>query len=274
VTLSNLRLLHVSFRCRPIPAFFIIRTGRRGELASRRIRLIMRKLRTHFRFPFPTPIHKSQPLSVGFFLCGALRKYGGSCGCLRTPPLSPVTRSRPNFTLSWPFFSPPRQRQNFEVRKHQNFARYDSIAYSRTSQAVGWRHCLPGGNHHPGAAVRRRSFGAVARAYSIYLIMPFPKSRTCPWCPESTVSIATTFSYIDVSPDRTLVDHRFQANTISFRAALSPGRLQHHGTPCGYARRCCTAGGGPRGSGQASRARPRPARAPVSAVAGRWGPPL
>ena len=219
-------------------------------------------------------ITNGQPLSVSPFYPGALHVCGGVCGNLWTSKLGPVACSKAHSSLSRPFFSRPVSRQNLEVRKHQNFARYDSIAYSRTFQTVGWRHCLGEGNHQPGAALCRKSSDGATRACSICLIMPFPKSRTCLWCSESTVSIATTFSYIDVSLDRTLVDHRFQANTISFRAALSPGRLQHHGTPCGCARRCCTAGGVPRGSGQASRARPRPARAPVSAVAGRWGPPL
>jgi hypothetical protein len=62
---------------------------------------------------------------------------------MRTSRRGMVARSRPDFALSCPFFSRPVSRQNFEVRKHKNFACYKSGAYSLTFQAVGWRHCLP-----------------------------------------------------------------------------------------------------------------------------------
>jgi hypothetical protein len=45
-------------------------------------------------------------------------------------------------------------RQTLEVRKHEKFAHCNSIAYSWTFQAVGWRHCLPGGSSRPGLLVQ------------------------------------------------------------------------------------------------------------------------
>ena len=100
-------------------------------------------------FPLHAPIHEGQPFSVGLFHCGDLRSSGGFCGFLWTSQRGMVARSRPDSALSWPFFSRPRQHQNLEVRKHQNFVRYKSVGYSRTFKAVGWRHCLAGGNHQP-----------------------------------------------------------------------------------------------------------------------------
>jgi hypothetical protein len=102
----------------------------------------------------PPPIHKGQPLSVGLFHCGSLRVCGGFCGFLWTPRLGSVDRSRPHSTLSCPLFSRTVSRQKFEVRRHRNFARYRSMAYSRTFQAVGWRHCLAEGNHQPFKCIR------------------------------------------------------------------------------------------------------------------------
>jgi hypothetical protein len=108
----------------------------------------------------PPPIAKCQPLPVGLFLCGVLRKYGGFSGNLRSSLPCPVARSRPPSTLSKAFFSPPRQRQNLEVRKHRKCGHYESMAYSRAFQAVGWDHCLAGGNHqpavYPSAQTKRR----------------------------------------------------------------------------------------------------------------------
>jgi hypothetical protein len=134
-------------------------------------------LRTAVRFRSPPPIHTGQPLSVGLFHCGRLRACGGFCGSLRTSPLDPIGRSRPHSALSCPFFSCPQRRQNLEVRKHQNSGHYRSIAYLRTFQAVGWRHCLPGGNHQPVARLRRRSSSVAAYACLIGLLMPCADSR-------------------------------------------------------------------------------------------------
>jgi hypothetical protein len=134
-------------------------------------------LRTRVRFSPPPPIHKGQPLSVGLFLCGVLRVCGGFCGSLRTSPPASVHRSRRSSILSWPFFSRPSRRQNLEVRKHRKSGRYKSEAYSRTFQAVGWRHCLPRGNHQPTAIFRVRYSGIAASACSIRLIMPYVECR-------------------------------------------------------------------------------------------------
>jgi hypothetical protein len=111
------------------------------------------QLRTVHRVNHPPPIHKGQPFSVGLFLWGFLRVCGSFCGGLRTSPFDPVARSEPCFALSEPLFSRLVPRQNLEVREHQNFACYKSARYSRTFQAVGWRHCPPGRNHQPVRAV-------------------------------------------------------------------------------------------------------------------------
>jgi len=141
-------------------------------------------LRTSVRFRFPPPIHNGQPLSVGPFCCRFLRVCGGFCGCLRTSPTRRVVRSKPDFALSGPFFSRTLSRQNFEVRKHQNFARYESVGYSRTYQTVGWRHCLGGGNHLPAANYRIRSNSVANATRSICLIMPSAKRRQPPSAPR------------------------------------------------------------------------------------------
>jgi hypothetical protein len=147
-------------------------------------------LRTAVRFRSPPPIYKGQPLSVGLFLCGVLRVCGGSCGCLRTSLRSSVVRLRAPFALSRPFFSPPRQRQKFEVRKHQNFACYKSGTYSRTFQAVGWRHCLPGGNSLTEAALLPKSGGVAISACSICLVMA-GEGRAATSCSAPIESIIT-----------------------------------------------------------------------------------
>jgi hypothetical protein len=46
------------------------------------------------------------------------------------------------------------------------------MSYSRTFQAVGWRHCLPGGNNQPAAPLRRRPSEVATKAWSIRLIIP------------------------------------------------------------------------------------------------------
>jgi hypothetical protein len=133
----------------------------------------------------PPPIHKGQPLSVGLFPCGILRVCGGFCGNLRTSPRRPIGRSGPYSALSRPFFSRPRRRQNLEVRKYRNSGRYKSAGYSRTFQAVGWRHCLPGGNNQPETALYRSSRDAAARVHSIGRLMPVAgctaASYASPW---------------------------------------------------------------------------------------------
>ena len=91
-----------------------------------------------------------------------------ACG-LRRLLREPIRR--PPFALSWPFFSRPVSRQIFEVRKHRNSGHYRSMAYSRTFQAVGWRHCLPGGNHQPKAVLEYRPRDVTARVRSIRLLM-------------------------------------------------------------------------------------------------------
>ncbi len=71
------------------------------------------------------------------------RNYGDSAE-FAIEPADPF--NAPN-ALSWPFFSRPTQRQKPEVRKHHKSCHYKSMIYSRTFQAAGWRHCLPGGNN-------------------------------------------------------------------------------------------------------------------------------
>jgi hypothetical protein len=76
----------------------------------------------------------------------------------------------------------PTQRQKFEVRKHRKSGPYKSMAYSLTFQAVGWRHCLPGGNHQPAATLWIRPSGVEASAGSIRLIMPCAESWVAASC--------------------------------------------------------------------------------------------
>jgi hypothetical protein len=157
----------------------VLSKAKSNRLASKAVVLDCQagNLQTFVHFHYPPPICKGQPLSVGLFHCGFLRACGGFCGCLRTSPLDPAGPYRPHFTLSPPYFSRPRRRQNLEVRKHQNFARYKSVGYSRTFQAVGWRHCLAGGNSLPAAILRRCARGATVSACSICLTMPRAEVR-------------------------------------------------------------------------------------------------
>ena len=99
-----------------------------------------------------------------------------------------VAPSGPHSALSCPFSSCSVSRQNFEVRKRQNFARYKSAGYSRTFQAVGWRHCLPRENHQPAAALRRRLSGVTSPACPIRLIMPCAIGQAAAYCSVPTGS--------------------------------------------------------------------------------------
>jgi hypothetical protein len=95
---------------------------------------------------------------------------------LRPIPLSPCPSSfRPAR------FRPARRRKT-EVRKHDKSGRYKSMAYSQTFQAVGWRHCLPGGNSLPEAFIRPKSSSLSVSACSMRLVMPSAEGRTAASC--------------------------------------------------------------------------------------------
>ena len=85
---------------------------------------------------------------------------------------------RPGGPLKAPFHPPrahilsaPASVKKPVVRKHRKNGRYKSEGYSRTFQAVGWRHCLPGGNSLPGSIFRRGPSNVARQACSIGLLM-------------------------------------------------------------------------------------------------------
>jgi hypothetical protein len=151
-------------------------------------------LRTRVRFSPPSPIHKGQPLSVGLFLCKVPRVCGGFCGSLRTSPPRSESPSRPYSTLSWPFYSQPVLRQKPEVRKHRKSGHYKPMGYSRIFQAVGWRHCLTGGNHPRPTAFRPKTSRISVSVCSICLIMFCAENRAGVSCPIWTETILILFS--------------------------------------------------------------------------------
>jgi len=91
-------------------------------------------------------------------------------------------------SLLSPLRPPPKPLRS---RRSKKCGHYESMAYSRTFQAVGWHHCLPGGNSLPKAAFLPESSGIAASACSIRLIMPCAEGRAAASCYAPTGSIAT-----------------------------------------------------------------------------------
>ena len=98
------------------------------------------------RVSTPPQYKKVNRFSVGLFSCALPRVRRGSCGSLRTSPISPRARSGLPSILSRPFVSPASlswTRPKSAPRMHV----YKSIGYARANQAVGcsigWRrkHC-------------------------------------------------------------------------------------------------------------------------------------